>query len=92
MQTSLQCAVGAARPLGKRSRPIILALLLIFFAVISCLRSALFAAEIRGNVVGVRGEPLARVQVSILETQRQPITGDDDWAGIADYADCGGGF
>jgi hypothetical protein len=52
----------------------------------------LFAAEIRGNVVGVRGEPLARVQVSILETQRQTITGDDDWAGIADYADCGGGF
>jgi hypothetical protein len=41
------------------------------------LRSSLFAAEIRGKVVGVRGEPLARVQVSILETQRQSITGDD---------------
>lgn len=36
-----------------------------------------FAAEIRGRVVGVRGEPLARVRVSILETRRETITGDD---------------
>lgn len=77
MQTSVQCALGGARPPGKRSRPIVLALLLIFFLAISCLRSSLFGAEIRGNVVGVRGEPLARVQVSILEVQRQTITGDD---------------
>jgi hypothetical protein len=46
----------------------------------------LFAAEIRGNVVGVRGEPLARVQVSILETQRQTITGDDGRFAIAGLA------
>jgi hypothetical protein len=39
MQTSLQCALGAA-----------------LFAAISCLPSSLFAAEIRGNVVGSRGE------------------------------------
>ena len=77
MQTSLQCASGLSRPLGKRGRPVFFSLLLIFSAANSSLQSPLFAAEIRGNVVGVRGEPLARVQVSILETPRQTITGDD---------------
>jgi len=77
MQTSLQCAPGAARPPGRRSRPIVPALLLSFFAAISCLPGSLLAAEIRGNVAGVRGEPLARVQVSILQAQQQAITGDD---------------
>ena len=71
MQTSLRCAPGAAHLLGKRERPIVLALLVILFA------GSLFAAEIRGTVVGVRGEPLARVQISILENQRQAITRDD---------------
>jgi hypothetical protein len=77
MQASLQCAGGLSRPLGKRGRPVFFALLLIFLAANSCLPSSLFAAEIRGSVAGVRGEPLARVQISILETQRQTITGDD---------------
>lgn len=86
MQTSLQCAPGAARPPGKRSRLIDLALLPIFFAGISCLPGSSFAAEIRGNVLGVRSEPLARVQVSILEAQRQTITGDDGGFVIADLA------
>jgi len=86
MQTSLRCALGLARPQGKRKRPIVLALLPIFFAVSSFLSSSLFAAEIRGKVAGVRGEPLARVQVSILETQRQTITGDDGSFAIAGLA------
>lgn len=80
MQTSLRCAPRAAHPLGKRERLIVLALLLIFFA------GSLFAAEIRGNVVGVRGEPLARVQISILETQRQTITRNDGAFEIAGLA------
>ena len=46
----------------------------------------MFAAEIRCNVVGVRGEPLARVQISILETQRQTVTGDDGRFVIAGFA------
>jgi hypothetical protein len=71
---------------GKRSGPIVPPLLPIFFAAISCLPSSLFAAEIRGTVAGVRGEPLARVQVSILETQQQTITGDDGGFAIAELA------
>jgi hypothetical protein len=86
MLTSLQCAPGVAHPSGKRSRPIVLALLLIFSAAISCLPSSSFAAEIRGNVVGVRSEPLARVQVSVLEVQRETITGDDGGFVIAGLA------
>jgi hypothetical protein len=86
MQKSLDCAHGPARPLGKRERPTVLALLLIFFAANSCLPSSLFAAEVRGKVVGVRGEPLARVQVSLSETQRQTITGDDGSFAIAGLA------
>ena len=86
MQTPLRCALGLARPQGRRERPIFLELLPIFFAASSCLPSSLFAAEIRGNVAGVRGEPLARVQVSILETHRQTITGDDGRFAIADLA------
>jgi len=77
VQALLQCARHLSRPPERRGRPVFFTLLLIFFTANSCLRSPLFAAEIRGNVVGVRGEPLARVQVSILETQRQSITGDD---------------
>ncbi len=80
MQTSLRCAPGAAHPLGKRARLIVLALLLIFFA------GSLFAAEIRGKVVGDRGEPLARVQISILENQRQTITRNDGSFEIAGLA------
>ena len=38
----------------------------------------LHAAEIRGKVVSVdRGEPLARVQVSVLEAQREAVTTND---------------
>jgi hypothetical protein len=77
MQPSLQCAPGPSCSPGKRGRPALLGLFLILFAANCCLPTSLFAAEICGNVVGVRGEPLARVQVSILEIQRQAITGDD---------------
>jgi hypothetical protein len=77
MQGSLECVPGYARPLVTRERSIGPSLLLIFLAAILCLQSSLFAAEIRGSVVGARGEPLARVQVSILEIQRQTITGVD---------------
>ncbi len=86
MQTLHQCALGATRPPGKRSRAIVLALLLSFFAAISFLPGSLLAAKIRGKVAGVRGEPLARVQVSILQTQQQTITGDDGGFAIADLA------
>lgn len=86
MQTWLQCAPAPSRPTGKRERPIVFALLLIFLAASSCLPSCLFAAEIRGKVVGVRGEPLARVEVSILEAQRQTITVDDGSFVIAGLA------
>lgn len=74
-----------ARSLGKREIPIFL-LLLIFFAANSCLQRSLFAAEIRGNVAGVRGEPMARVRISILEIQRQAITGEDGSFVIAGLA------
>jgi hypothetical protein len=78
LQTSPPYVPGPAR-----KRLIVPALLLIFFAANSC---SLFAAEIRGKVVGVRGEPLARVQVSILEIQRQTITGDDGGFAMAGLA------
>jgi hypothetical protein len=61
-------------------------LLLIFFAATPCLHNPLFAAQIRGRVVGAHGGPLARVQVSILESQRQVITGNDGRFVIAGLA------
>lgn len=86
IETWLQCAPGTAGPPGKkRKRLIVPAILLLFFAV-NFLGSALFAADVRGKVVGIRGEPLARVQVSILEVQRQAITGDDGRFVIAGLA------
>ncbi|MGO8933623.1 MAG: carboxypeptidase regulatory-like domain-containing protein [Terracidiphilus sp.] len=86
IQTSPQCARDPSRPPGKRERTVVFALFLIFLAAGFCTPGSLFAAEIRGNVVGVRGEPLARVQVSILEAERQAITGDDGGFVIADLA------
>ena len=86
MQKSLENAHSPARLLGQRERSIVFALLLIFFAANFSLRSSLFAAEVRGNVVGVRGEHLACVRVSILATQRQVITGDDGSFVIAGLA------
>jgi Carboxypeptidase regulatory-like domain/TonB-dependent Receptor Plug Domain len=77
MQTSPRCALVPVRLPGKRQRLLVFALVLIFFAAISGRERSLFAAEIRGSVAGVRGEPLARVQVLILENQRRTITGDD---------------
>lgn len=90
MQTLVRCAPGTARSPEKRDRTIVLRFLLILLAASWWLGSPLFAAEIRGNVAGIRGEPLARVQVSILETQgraeRQTITGDDGKFAIEDLA------
>ncbi|MGD0347925.1 MAG: TonB-dependent receptor [Terracidiphilus sp.] len=86
IKTSLRCVRRFSGPPVKREVPVFFALLLIFFAASSCLPSSLFAAEIRGNVVGVRGEPLARVQVSILELQQQTITGDGGGFVIAGLA------
>jgi hypothetical protein len=83
-QTSLPNVPGSACLPVKWERLAVPALVLVFFVASPCLQSYLFAAEIRGNVVGVRGEPLARVRVSILETQRQTITGDDGHFVIAD--------
>lgn len=77
LQTSFARFPHSVRPLGKRQRPAHFALFLILLAASPCLRSSLFAAEIHGKVVGFRGEPLARVQVSILEAQRQAITAED---------------
>jgi hypothetical protein len=77
MQTSLESVPGSALPLLRRDGSTGPPLLLILLAAMLCLPGFLFAAEIRGTVVGARGEPLARVQVTILELQRQTITGDD---------------
>src|SRR5579859_5063062 len=73
---------GKAVLLRKRERAIVPALLVILWL----LPGGLFAAEVRGKVVGIRGEPLARVQVSILGSQRQTVTGDDGRFAIADVA------
>jgi hypothetical protein len=85
MRKPLECAPGPAYPLGQRKIPVFL-FLPIFFAANFCMPSSLFAAEVRGNVAGVRGAPLARVRISILETQRQTITGDDGRFAIAGLA------
>jgi len=89
MQTSPQCAGRPGRPVGMRKRTVVLAIVLTFFAAITCLPTCLFAEEIRGSVVGGRGEPLARVRISILEAQRQKsqaITGADGRFVIAGLA------
>jgi len=50
----------------------------IFFSSIFFFATPLHAAEIRGKVVSVAGgEPLARVQVAVLEAQREAITTND---------------
>lgn len=67
-----------------RGRPVVFAL--IFFLAHACLGSLAFAAEIHGKVTGARGEPLGRVQILILENQRQAITGDDGRFVIADLS------
>lgn len=46
----------------------------IFFPSIFFVSSFLHAAEIRGKIVSVdRGEPLGRVQVAVIESQREPV-------------------
>jgi len=86
MQTPLPCVRGRVRPRVRKMRRASLLLLLIFCLVVLCPRSSSFAAEIRGSVVGIRGQPLARVQLTILETQRHAITGDDGRFTIAGLA------
>ena len=81
-----QCASSLSRLLGKREKRVLFVPLLILLAASSCFPGALFAAEIRGRVLGFRGEPLARVQISILEAQRQTITVDDGSFVIAGLA------
>ena len=56
----------------------ILLFFLVFFSSIPFSATALHAAEIRGKVVNAAGgEPLARVQVAVLEAQREAVTTND---------------
>ena len=68
---------GPSRDDRKRERSFFFAPLVIFLAASFCFPALLLGAEIRGKVVGFRGEPMARVQVVIPEAQRQTITVDD---------------
>jgi len=85
-QTSLGCVPDYAHPVAHREGRLVLALFAILIVACPCLSGLLFAAQIRGHVVGFRGEPLARVQVLILETQRQAITAPDGAFAIAGIA------
>lgn len=85
MLTRLPSLPRPPRPRRSRRRPLLLALLLPALLLLAA-GPSLFAAEIRGRVVGARGEPLARVQISLLATQRQAITSDDGRFAIAGLA------
>jgi len=74
MQRSRRCLSGCGRLLEGRARPSLLAVFLFLVLANLCAGGSLFAAEIRGRVMGARGEDLARVQISILENQGKTIT------------------